>query len=361
MTYKKNTPKAAVAKKATTPKEKKQTPPVVNQPLASTSAPSKPAPSMPVPPKPAPSKPSAKPTPTTPSAKSTVSKKIRVVVHLFFYVITTGVIVSGCYFAWQSWQQQNIRMQKTQAQIEEQSIWFAKAMSQQSLLLEKQKQQLDGFKAALNNDQKVLQHRLDAQAKRLDALSGGSRDSWMLEEARYLLRLANQRQLTGGGALGIIGLLESADTLLRDVDAADVFPLRDSLNKDILALKITPVIDREGIYLQLSAVLAQIDQLPPVPLASALDPSLFTTEMPATSEATLDDIVDSGWQEKMWSSIRGTFSHLDNYFRIQHHDEALQPLLSAAEQKAILHSMRLMLEQAQSALLREEEKIYQHS
>jgi uroporphyrin-3 C-methyltransferase len=270
-------------------------------------------------------------------------------VLLFLFVI--ALVVAG-YFGWQLWHSQNARVQKVEAQLEEQGTWFATAIRQQSDHLDKQRDNLARLSQALDNDQKILQQRLDAQATRLSQLSGDNRDGWMLEETRYLLRLANQRQLTGGGVKGIIGLLESADKLLVTLDSPDVFPLRDSIHKDILALKIAPAVDREGIYLQLSALIEQVDILPPVPLTSSL---VKPSERIVTQEE------ESHWQDGLWQGVRHTLGKLDQYVRIQHHDEPLAPLVSDTQQHALVQNLRLMLAQAQIALLREEATIYQHS
>ena len=268
-----------------------------------------------------------------------------------FILVLIVCLAATTYFGWQFWDSQNTRVKKVEAQLDEQGTWFATAIRQQSEHLNKQRENLTRLSQALENDQKILQQRLDAQATRLNQLSGDNRDGWMLEETRYLLRLANQRQLTGGGVKGIIGLLESADKLLITLDSPDVFPLRDSIHQDILALKIAPVVDREGIYLQLSALIAQVDQLPPVPLTSLLE---------KPSETRITQGQDSDWQENIWQHIKNTFGRLDQYVRIQHHDQPLAPLVSDAQQHIITQNLRLMLAQAQTALLREEAVIYQH-
>jgi uroporphyrin-III C-methyltransferase len=292
------------------------------------------------------------------SAKNSAKKSSSFFAWILWLLLVALFIV-GAYMAWQWWQGQNTRLQKIEAQLQEQASWVAQAMTQQSSLVEKQAQQLSQWSARVEKDQQVLQQRIDAHANRLNTLSGGRRDSWVLEEARYLLRLANQRQLTGGGVDGVIGLVKSADALLRELDAPDLFPLRESMNKDILALKMAPVLDREGIYLQLSALQDQIDQLPSAPIASTLTDSTAKQHSSISVENMAE--VEGGWQSQWWKSIKGTFGQLDNYIRITHHDDPLQPLLSAHQQEQMVQNLHLIVEQAQVALLREETLIYQQS
>ncbi len=297
---------------------------------------------------------SAKVTPDKPktSPKATPKKSVWGMVNLFLWCVLIAAIIVSAYFAWQFWLVQNTRMQTMENHIEEQSTWFASSISQQADLLEKQQFSLAELNTALINEQVLLQQRLDAHANRLNTLSGSRRDGWMLEEARYLLRLANQRQLTGGGAQGIIGLLQSADATLRELDAPDLFPIRESLRKEIVALQLAPKVDREGIYLTLSAVLDRISQLPPVPLTSSL-------EKPEEQTAIVEE--DMTWSERVLTSVRQAMGKFDSYVRVNQHDQPLTPLLSETQQRVMAQNLRLMLEQAQIALLREEAKIYQTS
>lgn len=271
---------------------------------------------------------------------------------LVVFLICLIVIAAAGYFAWQFWLVQQARISEIETQLEQQSTQWQSSASQQSSLLAQQQQNLTEVNSAFTQEQKILQQRLDAQANRLSHLSGKRRDGWMLEEARYLLRLANQRQLTGGGVNGILGLLASADDTLRELDNPDLFPIRDSIRKEMIALKLSPQIDREGIYLSLLALSEQINQLPAAPLTSTL-PKFVKEDVVITE--------DMPWQDRVLISIRNTFGHLDNYVRITRSEDVVTPELSEIQQNRMSQNLRLMIDQAQIALLREEEKIYQAS
>lgn len=291
-------------------------------------------------------------------SKSSASKKPLLLLTIglvLFIIVLLACLVGVAYFGWQYGQEQSARVTKVESQLDEQSAWFSTVMEQQSIHLNKQSNSLSALSQALEKDQEVIRQRLDAQANRLAQLSGENRDGWVLEEARYLLRLANQRQLTGGGAQGIIGLLESVDKLLITLDTPDVFPLRDTIQKNILTLKLAPIVDREGIYLHLAAFIARVDQLPPVPLQSSLKKSDTTNEEGTTL------VESSHWQDGIWESIQHVFGKLDQYVRVQQHNQPLNVLLSDVQQQIVVQNLRLMLEQAQIALLREEGLIYEES
>ena len=308
---------------------------------------------------------------TASKAKASASKKVSSSVHRgggkihslvmsVILLLTVVALLAVAYVGWQFWSEQGSRLKKVEAQLQEQSVWFAKSTSQQSTLLDTQQQRLEIFSQNFLSNKKLLEQRLDAQAERLRALSGSSRDSWILEETRYLLKLANQRQLTGGNAVGILGLLDAADKLLAELDVPDLFVIRESIHQDILAMKVAPKVDREGIYLQLSALIQKIDQLPPIPMRQSL-PHQQKNKSPVPQ----DNEASASWENKIWQSIRHTFvsvwQGLDKYIRVQHHDTPFQPLMSDVQQQMMLNNIRLMLEQSQLALLREEPVIYRHS
>lgn len=307
------------------------------------------------------------PPPATPTAST--GKKLLSWLFGILWLLVVIALAVGAWFGWQLWQEQDRRVAKLETQLEKQTqkqaAEFASSLSQQASLLEAQQQRLEAFSAMLEKDQRLLQQRLDAHAQRLQTLTGSSRDNWMLEEVRYLLRLANQRQVTGGGGAGIVGLLESADKLLRELDLPDVFPLRDSIRKDILAIQVAPKVDREGLYLQLSAVVSHLYSLPPVPLRQSIETrpanAESTANEPAATEPVTEKSVGSHWQDGLFENIKEAFGTLDQYFRIDTYDKPIEPILSKSQQRLMAQNLRLMMEQAQVALLREEQEIYRAS
>lgn len=294
--------------------------------------------------------------------KKPLPKKSFSIVLSIVWLLLVALLAAGAWFGWEFWQKQESRLQKLEAQLKEQSTWFAKSTSQQSALLETQEQRLDAFSQTLKQEQSLIQQRLDTHAQRLQTLSGSSRDNWVLEEVRYLLRLANQRQLTGGGNSGIIGLLTSADELLHELDLPDVFPIRDRIRKDILALQVAPQVDREGLYLQLSALAEQLDGLPPVPVTPITEkPIAEKPATPAPKSASQDASAGTPWQEGFLAYLKHAFGHLDRYIRVDHYDKPVKPILSERQQRLMAQNLRLMMEQAQTAVMREEQGIYRES
>ncbi|ODS23228.1 hypothetical protein AB835_10035 [Candidatus Endobugula sertula] len=276
-------------------------------------------------------------------------------------LIAVSLLISA-YFGWQFWSIQNTRTQQFETAIAEQDSQYSQLGRQQTSLssqlteLKKQQQSHSDVTAAFNSYQRATQQRLDAHAEQLRRLSGANNKAWMLEEARYLLRLANQRQLIDSDAISITGLLTSADAILRAVDDPQLFPVRDRINKEIVALKLAPIIDREGLYLQISALIKQVDQLPSVSIHSL-------TKQPDVVDITPSSVLETTtWYNRVWLSIsRAVKGVIDKAIRIDDHSQPVKPLLSNLQQAVMRQNLRLMLEQAQIALLREKKVIYRQS
>ena len=302
-----------------------------------------------------------------PIGRRTLAKTIIYVLCVFVLLVLIGAVAYGL---WKFWQVQDARIISAQQQQSGLSATVDKNTNQLQQQLSNQKKQLSLFIQQSNKEQQLLQQRLDAQLAKINTLSGVSRDGWMLEEARHLLRLANQRQLTGSNVSGIVGLLEAADNLLREIDLPDLFPIREQIQNDLIALKIAPSVDREGIYLQLNSLISQVQSLPPAPLTLSLKEKSASRESESRESAEITksnaSLLDGTKEEKtLWqkitSSVTSAFGSLDNYVRITNHSSKIEPILSDSKHIISKENLRLMLEQAQTALLREESIVYQVS
>ncbi|MFL0803484.1 MAG: uroporphyrinogen-III C-methyltransferase [Agarilytica sp.] len=196
--------------------------------------------------------------------------------------------------------------------------------------------------------------RITAQGKRLRAMSDTSRDDWLLAEAEYLLKLANQRIRIERSPEGAEALLEEADGILRDLDDPNMHPLRRAIAKDLTALKLLKKIDTEGIYLSLVALTDEIKNIPVVLTPRVEDQTL------AAAQETADQKNKTFWQVVggSWSRFTSSF---DSYVRVVQHDKKPKPLLPIQDEMYLQQNLRLMLERAQLALLREQQDIFEQS
>ncbi|MDM3871738.1 uroporphyrinogen-III C-methyltransferase [Porticoccus sp. W117] len=282
---------------------------------------------------------------------------------LLVTVLLLAGIGAGGYYGWlylQDWQTTgNSQQQALQARLDQQAQQLQQL--QQQLQQQQNSTELDSLAARLQQADQVdqanrqqldeLQRRVTSQGSRLRNLSVSTRDDWLLAEAEYLLRLANQRLLTERSTANPVSLLQTADAILKDFDDPDLFAVRSQIAKDITALKIATIVDREGLYLQLNALNETIPEL-----TLALD---LKEQIP---QAAPSQTVDS---EQSWGDrVAGHFSDFANgmkdYVRIRQRDEPVEPLLGVEEQY-LRHNLRVMMEQAQLALLREEPQLYRAS
>ncbi|MBQ0760773.1 MAG: uroporphyrinogen-III C-methyltransferase [Zhongshania sp.] len=196
--------------------------------------------------------------------------------------------------------------------------------------------------------------RLDTLARRsqdlevsVQSLATVNRQDWLLAEAEYLLRLANQRAQLSHDPRSAAQLLSSADEVLRDLDDAGLHPVRAQLAKEIGALQSSAERDVEGSYLALQALANEAEKL-----------KIYKAPSYEALEVTEEQ---SGWQQRLQGGLTAAWEKLRSYIRIRHHEENFRAQL-APEQEAVLRaSLQLMFEQAQLALLANQPELYQRA
>jgi len=276
----------------------------------------------------------------------------------FFIILLLLIIVlgmaGGAYFAWQYWQQDQ-QFKKT----------YSQTMAQQQQQLQQINSEVGATKAkaeqAVNADATgkleasmlAIQQRLDSQNKRLISLSSTSREDWLLAEAEYLLRLANQRLLTERATTGAIGLLVTADAILRDMDDVDLFPIRQTIGNNLAALKISAKVDRDGLFLRIAGLAAQIEKLPTVPKRIPMKDRNVAVEAPVLPE-------EVSWSHRIGAWGTALWQYLGHFIEFRK-NEPVNALLPPEAQAYVKLNLRFMLERAQLAMLREETVIYQAS
>lgn len=200
--------------------------------------------------------------------------------------------------------------------------------------------------------------RLDGQQTRINTLSTTSREDWLLAEAEYLLRLANQRVLLENNARNAIALLEAADEIVKQVAAGlgdpELFAIRKTLGRELTQLRLIDHVDKEGLYIQLGSLADEVESLPRVrqtSLAAAKPGQLI--ELEGAPAAT--------WSSNLWASIKESAGALSQYVKISDAESPAVPLMSDESALVVGMNVRLLMQQAQLAILKEEPVIYQHS
>jgi len=271
--------------------------------------------------------------------KKSGREKSRWTTVLVILIIFTAVAAAG-FLGWTEWQKLVTadRGSVAAASFER----FYQPVEQRYLQSEKrQSQRIEQLYSELSN----MQLRLNAQSQRLAELAATTRSDWLLAEALYLIRLANQRLQIERNTKNPIALMENVDVILRQIEDPMLLPVRRALQSDIGDLRLTGEIDSVGLFLELNTLADNIDQLTALNMmAESKVPEVIelTIEEPATAMEIVTDVVEQ-------------FSQL---VRVTHRQQPIEPLLLNSEVRVIKQNLRLMLEQAQSAVMAEEPEVY---
>ena len=181
----------------------------------------------------------------------------------------------------------------------------------------------------------------------LARFSAHDRESWLLAEAEYLLRLSNQRLIMAGDTVAAQALLASADAVLRELDDVSLHSVRSAVASDLAAVRAVPKIDLEGIYLRLSALAEQADKLVIFQ---------FPERDARPREATEED-----WQARLQQGYEQALLKLSDYVIIRRRDVPMQALMDPQWEGLVRQNLRMLLEQAQVALLSSNQALYESS
>ena len=158
----------------------------------------------------------------------------------------------------------------------------------------------------------ALEAQVAEQRLEMARYSANDRDAWLLAEAQYLLRLANQRLIMAGDAVAAEALLGSADNILKQLDDVRLIEVRAAVAADLAAVRAMPRIDVEGIYLRLAALAEQAGKL-------------VIFELPQ-QQAQPEQAPAQGWRERLHRGYEAALSKLSNYIIIRRRDVPMQAL-----------------------------------
>lgn len=283
------------------------------------------------------------------SSKSSVQPPVKGFpwIKTLLAIILIAVLGFTGWMGWTEWQSQLQGRAKMSDGLEANLTALQSKIDQQQQLGQQQMQKQSQTIAQLEDQLYSFKLRLNSQAERLLQLGSASRGDWLLSEAAYLIRLANQRLQVERSLDNPLAILENVDNIFVQLDDLELLPVRRALAEDIAALRMTRKIDREGIFLELQATLEAIRGLSVLEPVSASNASVLADNQTVSNQPL--SVLDSfqRFSEKLGQLIV-----------VQKRQQPIEPLLTSNEQSIIQHNIYLLLEQAQSALLREEQIIY---
>jgi uroporphyrin-3 C-methyltransferase len=249
-------------------------------------------------------------------------------------LICTLIIAAGVFYLWQANRQSHSRLQQQLQQLQQN-------LEQRLGSQREADQTLQAELAQLRERQKVLSESLDTLLRENRHLQ---RD-WLVNEAEYLVRLANQRLVLARDVDTAIAALKTADARLKETGDPSLIGLRKALAEDIVALQGVPRPDITGLSLRLSALGQAIDTLPLL----TPEPEQAATPAPGKTAPQVHS-----WRELpkvIWEDLKSLVI-------IREHGGPIKPLLAPEQHFFLIQNLRLQLEQARLALLNGEDGIY---
>jgi len=273
------------------------------------------------------------------------------------WVIAIIALISVAALAVWNWQQWNghqatmqtlSNLQQDTAQLE--SLYGDRG-SQQGQRLQSLEDKLSSQRELIATQQRQIDHN----ARELLEAGNRTRTDWLLAEAEYLLRVANQRLLIEKDIRGALSALEAADEVLTESDDIGVYPVRQQLAREVLALKGIASVDRTGLYLTLEAAIDSVHQL--------TDQALIREQAPgfvggSQAENGPDDGGEPGILVRGWQKFKSTLMQVVVVRRL---DESVKPLLSPDQSAYARLNLQLMLEESEMAVLRGNQPLYERA
>lgn len=273
-------------------------------------------------------------------------------------LLAIGVVL----FGWQAWQKLDAQQARI-AELESATGQFASASEQfasaadladlEQRLEEGESERnaaldsaVDGLQGEFASYRGEVNQTLDRVLDELSSEQETDERDWLHAEAAYLLRLANQRLQLERDVMGAAALLRTADDRLREADNPALVPVRREIASELAALEAVPRVDRTGLWMALDA---QQRQIAGQPLSQEIE------ELAARSG--IEEAPSGPWQQQL--SRFG--QELKDLVTIRHHDAELEALITPEQESYLRQSVRLVIEQSQLALLKEEQELFEAS
>lgn len=285
---------------------------------------------------------SKKKTPKKPrAAKSGSSKNPLKLLRFLGFLILLGGLAAG---SWYGYQKLYAVFQSKSAQIELLNRQTAE-LTQIISATQQNQQNIERTLSSFIGDQ---QRQMQALADRIRTTEGARDGDWLLAEAQYLVRLADQRLLVSRDTDSAVELLSGADGLLRELAYPELAPVREALIADMSALRSVPSIDYQGLYFQITAVAQSIDGL-----------SLAGVEG-IENWGTQEQVEEAESTAGIWSSfVTSVKSSLDQLIVVRRAEGSAEWIVDAEGEAALRARMDLLMMQSLSALLSGDQQIYQ--
>ncbi|MGM0615331.1 MAG: uroporphyrinogen-III C-methyltransferase [Pseudomonadota bacterium] len=274
---------------------------------------------------------------------------------VFAILLVVVLAVALAFLAWEGWQRLENQQQRldelaqktdnsaTQADLADLNERLENGEAERNQALEST---TDEMQQAFSEYRSEVNDTLDRVLAQLSQDQDADEREWLHAEAAYLLRLANQRLQLERDVEGAAALLRTADSVLNSADNPALTPVRREIASELAALDAVPRVDRTGIYLALNA---QQERVATLRLAQEVEEQPVSSNIEEPPTGTLQrQLARFGEELKDLVVVRG-------------HDEAMEVLITPEQESYLRQSLRLILEQSQLAVLKEEQELFEAS
>ncbi len=213
------------------------------------------------------------------------------------------------------------------------------------------------FEAAQNNTvsaEQSIQQLNDAfktqsqQLADIQKTEKTNKNDFILIEAFYLVKMANDYLQYENNIPAAIRLLQSADQDIAKLTDPKIYPIRQAIASDVAALQATPQVDVAGLYLRLSALNGQVNKLP------------LITQLPAhpAETTTLLNNQSLPWWRRGLNSVQQALERIVVVRKILPNTP---PFIAPDQQLYLYQNLQSELEKAQWSLLHRQPDIYRSS
>ncbi|MCH8551633.1 MAG: uroporphyrinogen-III C-methyltransferase [Natronospirillum sp.] len=257
-------------------------------------------------------------------------------------LLLIGVLGGAGYGGWWGWQQWLVLEEDRAAA---QADWESEraALSQRLDGLESELASRDGAIDSLADDLDSTRDDLIMLAEQVSRESGLQAHDVQRLEVEYLLRTARHLSYLTGDLRQAENLLQQADRMVRDFEDLAYLPVREAIAADIQALRAVPSPDVDGLYFELAALASQAARWEWWP------DNQFAAD--SDREPLADDAL---WYERLTRELR-------DLVNIRYREDIDARRLSASEFAQARTQFRLLMQQAQAALLQGRQSLYEAS
>jgi uroporphyrin-III C-methyltransferase len=232
------------------------------------------------------------------------------------------------------------QQQETKGRLDE----SGKTMAAQQAAFAAQDDMLKQERSRLQQQSAEMQASLEKVFQRV----ARSSTEWVVAEAEYLMRIANHRlQLEGDAATAQVAL-ETADGRLRDSGDPAWTGVRERLAREITQLQSVKVLDLAGHASRLSGLISEVEKLE-LPHTGPIVSARSEPDEKKTGEFSVDRVLHDGWEG------------FKSLMVIRQNDQPLTAMLGPEQRFFLYQNLRLQLEAARLALLRQDQALYDSS